>query len=122
MLANLSYSESNFTENFIIKEIGTKLRPESYSNIKIRLNNLELTAPSSSHTELRFTKKGKYIKGKLFISGAGRFFCSEKSGQDHWDIYQALEKDITKQLKEWKKSRLFERLYHSDNPNQENRG
>lgn len=104
-----AYLDSHFNESFTIQEVGMKLLPEHHSKIRGRLESLENRAPAVSSTHLKFTTKENEIKGELSITGAGRNFRSEVRGENPWEIYKFLEKDIDKQLIRWKKTRFLEK-------------
>jgi hypothetical protein len=107
-----SYLDSHFNENFAIHEVGMKLIPEHQSKIWTRLQSLESRAPAISSTHLKFTNEGKQTKGELSIIGAGRKFRSEIRGENPWEVYKSLEKEIDKQLIQWKRTRFLDK--HTD--------
>ena len=102
-----SYLDSHFNENFTIQEVGMKLIPEHHSKIRARLESLENRAPAVSSTRLKFTTEKNQILGELSITGT-RNFRSEVRGDNPWEIYKSLEKDIDKQLIRWKKTRFLD--------------
>ena len=104
-----SYLDSHFNENFKIHEVGMKLIPEHHSKIRARLESLENRAPAVSSTHLKFTTEENQILGELSITGAGRNFRSEVRGENPWEIYKSLEKEIDKQLIRWKKTRFLDK-------------
>ena len=98
---------SHFNQNFSIQEVGMKLTPEHYSQIKAHLSHLESRAPSSSIILAKFTSEETEIIGELTISGGGKHFQSLKAGLNPWELYLQLEEDIDNQLYEWKRSRFM---------------
>lgn len=103
-----SHLDSLFDESFSIHEVGMTLTSEHRSKIKSRLQSLEARAPAISSIYLKFVTEEKEIKGQLSINGAGRKFISTIRGDNPWEIYKKLEKDIDSQLMRWKKTRFLD--------------
>ncbi|PIR35931.1 MAG: hypothetical protein COV37_05935 [Bdellovibrio sp. CG11_big_fil_rev_8_21_14_0_20_39_38] len=101
-----SYLDSHFNENFTIHEVGMKLTPEHQSKIRMRLQSLESRAPAISSIHLKFTNSTNLTHGELTIYGAGRRFFASINGENPWDIYKVLEREIDEQLIQWKKTRF----------------
>lgn len=99
--------DSHFMDNFTIQEVGMKLIPEHRSKIWSKLMSLEMRSPIMTTIHLSFTALEKDIQAELVILGVSKKFFASTSGENPWELYQVLEKEIDTQLDEWKESRFI---------------
>lgn len=107
MKRNSKFLDSHFIDNFTIQEVGMKLIPEHRSKIWSKLKSLEMRSPIMTTIHLSFTALEKDIQAELVILGVSKKFFASAAGENPWELYQVLEKEIDTQLSEWKESRFM---------------
>ena len=98
---NLKRTEKRKTNPY-----GMPLSLNQKKFIERQLELLQEICPSSSRLDLTFSKTGSRVKGHLNVRSYQENFTSVQLGSDPIQAFFQLQKDLEKQLLDWKKGRF----------------
>lgn len=103
-----SFSYAEDPKYYEIETHGVNISNEMLSKIEKKLERLIDQAPSRAFATLQITAKNNEFFGTLKIESFKRNFAVENKHSNLDGLISGLEKSLTLQLKEWKKTRFLD--------------
>ncbi len=107
-----SFSYTEDSKFYDIETHGITISSAMHSKIKKKLERLIEQSPSRAFATLEISTKNNELFGTLKIESFKRNFAVEYKHSNLDGLISGLEKSLTLQLKEWKKTRFLDLDYN----------